>query len=112
MARAFWRATGQSILQAASGGRTLDHPWNDTTPSELQEPLRDAVTATPKQLRRHLQDAMDWTLDNRDLNVANAIIIYGWNENDEGIWLVPTLKLEGGADSSRLKAISRVLLRK
>ena len=39
------------------------------------------------------------------LNPANAIIIYAWNENDEGGWLIPTLS-EGTA---RLDAIARVL---
>ena len=87
-------------------------PRPDPTPPELQQPLIDAVTATPAQLAQHLQDAMDWTRNNRDLNPANAIIIYGWNENDEGGWLIPTLNSDGQADTSRLDAISRVLTRK
>ncbi len=34
---------------------------------------------------------VEWTKANRDLNATNAIITYGWNENDEGGWLQPTL---------------------
>jgi hypothetical protein len=87
-------------------------PHPDPTPPANQQPLIDSVTAAPKQLARHVQNAIDWTISNQDLNPANAIIIYGWNENDEGGWLIPTLKPDGQFDRSRLDAISRVLTRK
>ena len=92
----------------------LEHPvsWMpgveakpDPTPAAEQKPLIDNVTATPPQLAMHLQDAIEWTQKNRDLNPANAIIIYAWNENDEGGWLVPTLS-EGTA---RLDAVAKIL---
>jgi hypothetical protein len=91
----------------------LEHPvsWMpgeakpDPTPAAEQKPLIDNVTATPAELAKHLQDAMEWTQKNRDLNPANVILIYAWNENDEGGWLIPTLS-EGTA---RLEAIARVL---
>ncbi len=91
----------------------LEHPvsWMpgaaqaDPTPAAAQKPLIDNVTATPAELAKHLQDAIEWTQTNRDLNPANAIIIYAWNENDEGGWLIPTLS-EGTA---RLDAIAKVL---
>ena len=84
-------------------------PHPDPTPPEQQQPLVDSVTATPAELAQHLQDAIHWTKNNRDLNPANAIIVYGWNENDEGGWLIPTWKPDGQIDSSRLDALSRVL---
>jgi hypothetical protein len=83
----------------------------DPVPPAEQQPLVDAVTATPEQLAQHLQDAIHWTGNNRDLNPANAIIVYGWNENDEGGWLIPTLDPNGQPDRSRLDAISQVLRR-
>jgi hypothetical protein len=92
----------------------LEHPvsWMpgvearpDPTPPAEQKPLIDDVTATPAQLARHLQDAVEWTRNNRALNQANVIIIYAWNENDEGGWLIPTVS-EGTA---RLDAIAKVL---
>jgi hypothetical protein len=86
-------------------------PRPDPTPPEQQKPLIDAVTATPAQIAQHLQDAIDWTKNNRNLNPANAIIVYGWNENDEGGWLIPTWKPEGQPDRSRLDAVSHVLKR-
>ena len=86
-------------------------PHPDPTPPEQQQPLIDAVTATPAQLAQHLQDAIRWTKNNPDLNPANAIIVYAWNENDEGGWLIPTWKPDGQSDTSRLDALSRVLTR-
>lgn len=86
-------------------------PHPDPTPPAQQQPLVDAVTATPAQLARHLQDAIDWTKNNRNLNPANAIIVYDWNENDEGGWLIPTWKPDGQPDRSRLDAVSHVLKR-
>ena len=67
------------------------------------------ITATPEQLARHVRDAIQWTQANRDLNPANAVIIYAWNENNEGGWLVPTLNSRDTADMSRLDALRRVL---
>jgi hypothetical protein len=84
-------------------------PRPDPTPPEQQTPLLDAVTATPDQLAGHLREALAWTRNNRDLNPAQAIIIYGWNENDEGGWLIPTLQADGQIDRTRLDAISNVL---
>jgi hypothetical protein len=59
----------------------------------------------PDELASHLQHALDWTRGHPKSTSANAILIYAWNENDEGGWLVPTLS-EGDA---RLLAIKRVL---
>jgi hypothetical protein len=119
--RNYWEVCRQygipTITFATMGWDTrprLEHPvsWMpgveakpDPTPPAQQKPLLDEVTATPSQLARHLQDALEWTRNNRALNPANVMIIYAWNENDEGGWLIPTLS-EGTA---RLDAIARVL---
>jgi Glycosyltransferase WbsX len=81
----------------------------DLTPPEQQKPLRDAVTAKPEQIAKHVQEAVQWTRTHRDLNPANCVIIYGWNENDEGGWLVPTLGDDGKPDDSRIQALGKVL---
>lgn len=44
------------------------------------------------------------------LNPANAIIIYAWNEHDEGGWLSPTWSPDGNPNTARLDAIRSVLL--
>ena len=91
----------------------LEHPvpWipgvarPEPTPAAKQEALIDDVTAKPAELARHLQEALEWTRNNRALNPANALLIYAWNENDEGGWLIPTL----GEGTARLEAITDVL---
>lgn len=59
----------------------------------------------PEALAAHLRRALEWIRRAPDSAPANAALIYAWNENDEGGWLVPTLG-EGGA---RLDAIQGVL---
>ena len=81
----------------------------DPTPPAQQKPLIDATTATPDEIAAHLHEAIAWTQANRDLNPANAIILYAWNEHDEGGWLQPTLGADGKPDASRIYAIGKVL---
>lgn len=81
----------------------------DPTPPANQRPLIDAVTATPDELAAHLRDALVWTGAHRDINPSNAIIIYGWNEHDEGGWLMPTLGADGKPNDERVKALGSVL---
>lgn len=82
----------------------------DPIPPSQQKPLIDAVTATPEELAAHLRDAISWTQTHRDLNPANAVILYAWNEHDEGGWLQPTLGTDGKPDESRVKALHSVLV--
>ncbi|MBI5801318.1 MAG: glycoside hydrolase family 99-like domain-containing protein [Verrucomicrobia bacterium] len=81
----------------------------DPTPPSQQRPLLDAVTATPEELAAHVKEAITWTQANRDLNPANALLIYAWNEHDEGGWLQPTLGANGQPDEARIKALATVL---
>ena len=77
----------------------------DATPPGQQMSLVDAVTATPDQLAQHLKEAIAWTQANGDINPANVVLLYAWNENDEGGWLIPTLNSDGSTNCSRIKAI-------
>ena len=81
----------------------------DPTPPAKQKPLIDATTASPDELAAHIREAVEWTQANRDLNPANAIIIYAWNEHDEGGWLQPTLGADGRPDEERIKALGKAL---
>lgn len=51
------------------------------------------------------KSALEWNVENPEAGEANAVIIYAWNEFDEGGWICPTLS-EG---TNRLGAISKVL---
>jgi hypothetical protein len=81
----------------------------DPTPPAQQRPLIDSVTATPNELAAHIREALEWTEANRDLNPANALIIYAWNEHDEGGWLQPTLGPDGRPNEERIQALGKVL---
>jgi len=62
---------------------------------------------SPSELAEHLASAVRWVRDHPDGTPANTVLVYAWNENDEGGWLVPTL--EGGA--ARVNAIGSTLRR-
>ncbi len=118
-----WQSLGVPNITFASAGwdtrprNERPPPWMrgevsaepDSTPFSRQKPLIDAVTATPAELASHVVAAVKWAGAHRDLNPANAVIIYAWNEHDEGGWLQPTLRPDGKADDSRVRALGRAL---
>ena len=118
-----WQALGVPSVTFASGGwdtrprNERPPPWlqdevkaePDPTPSLLQKPLLDAVTATPEELASHISEAVKWARTHRDLNPANILILYAWNEHDEGGWLQPTVRADGTADESRVQAVGNAL---
>lgn len=119
-----WKQAGTPCITFATAGWDTrprqEHPpaWckslvsaatPDPTPPAQQKPLIDAVTATPDELAAHIREAIAWTKANRDLNPANAIIIYAWNEHDEGGWLEPTRGSDGRPNEERVKALEKVL---
>ena len=65
--------------------------------------------AKPEEIAQHLQRAVQFVDANPDVCEVRAIIIYAWNEHDEGGWLVPTWQKDGGEDNRRLEAIRAVL---
>lgn len=81
----------------------------DPTPPEQQTPLVDSVTATPEELATHIREAVQWTRANRDLNPSNTVVIYAWNEHDEGGWLQPTLGAKGLPNTDRIISLHKAL---
>ncbi|MEI7776713.1 MAG: hypothetical protein WCK17_18290, partial [Verrucomicrobiota bacterium] len=81
----------------------------DATPFAEQRPLLDSVTASPAELAAHMREAVTWTEENSDINPTNSVLIYAWNEHDEGGWLQPTLGFDGLPNEERIKALGSVL---
>jgi hypothetical protein len=81
----------------------------DPTPFAEQKPLTDSVTATPVELAAHIREAVVWTKENRDINITNSVLIYAWNEHDEGGWLQPTLGFDGLPNEERIRSLRSVL---
>lgn len=65
--------------------------------------------AEPAEIAEHLGNALAFVRKYRALCEAQAVILYAWNEYDEGGWIAPTLRDDGAADTSRLDAIREVL---
>ena len=79
-------------------------PWEGGTPQAVTGgPNKD--TLAPKEIAARVKAALDWNKAHPEAGKANAVIIYAWNEFDEGGWICPTLS-EGTA---RLDAIRAVL---
>ena len=68
--------------------------------------------AKPEEIALHLQRAMEFVETHSDVCEAKAVIIYAWNEHDEGGWLVPTWQKDGRSNNRRLEAVRSVLNRK
>jgi hypothetical protein len=65
--------------------------------------------ATPDEIAGHLQRALAFVRDHPQTCPANTVIIYAWNEHDEGGWLSPTWTPTGTPNQERLDAIREVL---
>jgi hypothetical protein len=104
------RNTGMKVIPLVMAGwdrrpRVLyPMPWEtNQQPGEGIEKYYE--TATPEELAQHLKNAVEWNKSYPNTAETNAILIYAWNETDEGGWLLPTLS-DG---SARLDAIKQVL---
>jgi len=64
---------------------------------------------TPEELAAHLKDAITWTKSRKQVCPAKTVLVYAWNEHDEGGWLCPTLDKNNQPDDSRLKALNKVI---
>lgn len=79
-------------------------PWEKwQVPGEGMEKYYDSPTA--EELAGHVGDAVRWVKEHPRNSTANAVLIYAWNENDEGGWLVPTL----GEGTQRVDHLREVL---
>ena len=64
------------------------------------------VLPEPAELAAHIGAAMAWAEARPVCCPAKAVIVYAWNEHDEGGWLCPTLGAGGRPDDSRLRALA------
>ncbi len=61
--------------------------------------------ATPVEVATAVKGGLDWVMENSSITPARTVLVYAWNEHDEGGWLCPTID-EG---SARLDAIKKML---
>lgn len=111
-ARRFWNEAhglGAKLVPTAMTGWDRrprierPHPWEPwQKPGEGME--RYFEPPTPQELAEHVREAADWTMANPDTCPAQAVLIYAWNEHDEGGWICPTIG-EGTARVEALRAM-------
>jgi hypothetical protein len=108
--RDFWEAckgTGKEVIPIVNTGWDVRPRWWDDDLMKLYQGGHQPwfTQPTPSELASHLRDAIEWNRRNSKAAKANTVLIYAWNETDEGGWLHPTIA-EGTA---RLDAIKDVL---
>jgi len=67
--------------------------------------------AKPTEIAAHLNRAINFVKSHPKVCKSNCIIVYAWNEFDEGGWLAPTRGRNGQPFTRRLDAIRKVLVR-
>ncbi len=87
----------------------IDHPvsWEMGHNYHCQEVFPSR--AAPSEITDHVREALSFVQGQPKICQANTIIIYAWNEYDEGGWLAPTRGRDGEPDHSRLDAIRLAL---
>lgn len=64
---------------------------------------------TGQELTDHIADAMSWVRSHPDAAPADTVLIYAWNEHDEGGWISPTRDLDGSINTGRIDAVAAAL---
>ncbi len=111
----FWdecRSTGSAVVPIVMTGwdrrPRVERPvfWETQPNQQLNVGIEKFYHApTAAELLLHLEHAVMWVEAHADAAPARAILIYAWNENDEGGWLVPTF----GDGTWRIQAIRKAL---
>jgi hypothetical protein len=108
--RDFWetcREAGLELVPTMNAGWDWRPRLADKTTADRYKKYSDHWFSqpTPRQLAEHLDGALNWVVQNRMCVKAWSVLVYAWNESDEGGWLVPT-RSEGTA---RLDEVKKVL---
>lgn len=78
-----------------------ENPW-----SSYYSDATNCQDATANDIKDFLLSAIDWTVSHRSKVVANTLIMYAWNEHDEGYGAIcPTLGTDGMPDTERLDSV-------
>lgn len=102
-----FKALKHQVVPWVTSGKNIKPRIDNPVPWMTVRPDAWTADGTPGQIAQNVKNAVDWTRQNTETAQANAIIIYAWNEFDEGGWICPTL----GNDDNRLKAIKTALRR-
>ena len=101
-----FKATGCEVVPLVSAGWDMRPRVETPVPWVKNGNIKQYYEAPePEELAAHLGKAIEWSKANPDVVAAQAVLIYAWNEFDEGGWICPTLS----ESSDRLDALRKVL---
>lgn len=108
-----YKETGKQVIPTVTTGKDKRPRYDNPVSWEPNYQAFENMWAeqgTPEEIAGHLADAVNWNNDYPDATQANTVLIYAWNENDEGGWIVPTLfEIRDHGCPLRLDAIRDVL---
>jgi hypothetical protein len=104
-------ATGKKVVPCVNEGWDK-RPRFDNPPSWEPGLLPDIYYARPTatEFANNVRDTVDWVRLNRSTCEADTILVYAWNEIDEGGWMTPPLAPHGSEGTTRLDAVKTMLL--
>jgi len=110
--RKFWKAmadTGVPTIPIAMVGWDNRARQERPPPREHKvpnpNPTRYFTLATPTELSAHLQAAVDFIETNKKSCVSKALLIYSWDECDEGGGIIPTMGDPAGSYISAMRPV-------
>jgi len=102
-----FKAMEMPVVPLASAGWDMRPRIETPVPWVTGGDIRQYYEApAPQELAEHVARAIQWCRDNPGIAQARTVLIYAWNEFDEGGWLCPTLS-EGTARLDALRKIPR-----
>ena len=103
---AYWNqtaATGKDVVPTIMTGWDSRPRWAGDVNGDGPGPY--FTEATPTDIGNDVTAALNWTSTNEPTAKADTVLVYAWNESDEGGWLVPTLQ----AGAARLTAVEQAV---
>ena len=110
-AESFWErceATGVSAVPICMAG----FDWRPRAMSPVSWHACDerySRRGTPDELAAHIGRGVAWYRRHPGKNGTELVLIYAWNELDEGGWLMPALPPPQGEGTARIDALRKVL---
>ncbi len=86
-----------------------DHPVSWEKDQAYHRQAVFPAQGAPEEIAAHLKRALGFVHVHPDLCAARTVIVYAWNEHDEGGWLSPTWTPSGQPNTARLDALRPVL---
>lgn len=107
-------ATGYDVVPlATTGWNRLPRierpvPWERAWQEPGQGMDRYFALPNPDEIAEHVLEECNWIRNHPDAAPASTLLIYAWNEHDEGGWLCPTINRDGSINDSRIRALAGI----